>query len=146
MNTGVSESTAVWSLSVMGLSGMVGRLCIGWLVQAYTSKRTEIYTGLKISNGLAMMAMPLITSFPAMIVVSVMFEFVGGSVLAMTPIIATSGLIDPIDVPKVRREFVDMFSTRILNKYPLLSYLFLYFGLNYKGIGRYTNLNCSFAV
>ena len=84
----------------MGMASAVGRTSLGIFATALSDHHMTLYTALKSINAIAIIIMPLIYSFPLLLADCFVFEFAGGAVIAMTPILTTS-FISQTDVPKV---------------------------------------------
>ncbi|XP_062286692.1 monocarboxylate transporter 12-B-like [Scomber scombrus] len=93
---GVTQKHAAFLMSIFGVCGIVGNITFGWLTDTKLLKKYRLvcYMVAVGMEGLCCLVLPLLNTFPLLVMFSVVYGYFDGAYVALIPVVA-SDVVDP---------------------------------------------------
>ncbi|XP_067466713.1 monocarboxylate transporter 12-B-like isoform X1 [Thunnus thynnus] len=97
LSRGVEQKYAAFLMSIFGVSGIVGNITFGWITDRKCLKnyRMLAYMLAVALEGVCCIFLPLLHTFPLLVVFSVLYGYFDGAYVALIPVVA-SDVVGPV--------------------------------------------------
>ncbi|KAM7408397.1 hypothetical protein PAMA_002222 [Pampus argenteus] len=91
LSMGIEHKQAAFLMSIFGVSGIVGNITFGWIIDRTCLKKYRMLSYMVAigMEGLCCMFLPLLHSFPLLLLFSVLYGYFDGAYVALIPVVTS---------------------------------------------------------